>query len=314
MNEENNNPPNVNSDPQSDNQDTDVAPPLRSGGERVIQPSETIKQELQAPQQVQLQVAHPTAPTTPNPQPNPTLNPTSVYPEPTSGQIQVGMSASQLGLHEPKSKLFDFNPKQLIIKGLVGLVIVGGIFTALVMTNIITLSEFKTLSYTSSGGTHYKLDFYTKHSSKQLKSGNTMLVSKVSKYGKYPVALSIHTGDSSALNINGIKTCSGPWPKAMDVQNNNINQTIAVCYMPLSQKDAPVGVYVAGFEYNNQAHIVTIAQDLGDFDVSSQSGAKDFLTKFDLSSQSGAIDFLTKFGIEPYKADIERIVSSIKVE
>lgn len=224
-------------------------------------------------------------------------NPASVYPEPTSGQMQVGMSASQMGYNQPKSKLFDLNPKKLILKGVVGLVVLGVIFAALVFTNIIALSEFKSTGYTNSKGTNFKLDFYTKHGSKQLNSGNKQLVSKVSKDGKFPIALSISTTDELS-GYNRAKDCAS-FTKVFDVQNNNLNQKISVCDFGKQGNLPAGGVYIAGFMHNDKAHIITIGQDYGDIDLSSQSGAQ----------QS-----LTRFGMDPYKADIERIISSIKVE
>lgn len=294
MNEENNNQTSVNPDPQSDNQGANILPTSRPGGEKVIQPSEGMREEIQVQQ---LQPQDTPTPASQNPQPNTTPNPASVYPESSTGQMQVGMSASQLGLDEPKSKLFDFNPKQLIIKGVIGLVILGGIFTALVMTNVVALSEFKNIGYINSKGTNFKLDFYSKHGSKQLGSGNKQLVSKVSKDGKFPIALSISTTDEMS-GYNRVKNCAS-FTKVFDVQNNNLNQKISVCDFGKQGSLPAGGVYIAGFMHNDKAHIITIGQDYG---------------SIDLSSQSGAQQSLSKFGMEPYKADIERIVSSIKVE
>lgn len=271
--------------------------PIRPSGERVIQPSANIQQELATQQQTQAQAPQPIAASPQVPPAAPTTNPTNVYPERTSGQMQVGMSASQLGLHEPKSKLFDFNPKQLFIKSTIALVVLGAVFTALVMTNIIALSEFKSVAYANSKGASFNLDFYSKHSSKQLTSGNEQLMSKVSKDGKFPIVLSISTPDETT-GYNRAKDCAS-FTKVFDVQNNNLNQKISICDFG-KQGNIPAGsVYIAGFMHNDKAHILTIGQDYGDINLSSQSGAQ---------------ESLTKFGIEPYKADIERIVSSIKVE
>jgi len=298
MNEENNNQPKA-------SQDGKVAP-VSSDDKKAIQPSETMMQELQAQQAQPTQQPLEASPVqyplsvdqAQQSQPPATSNSANIYPDPSSGQVQPGMSASQMGYNQPKSKPNGLNSKKLLVIGLISLAVLIAVFAVLVFMNIITLSEFKTLNYTNSNGTNYKVDFYTKHSSRQLDSGNTQLISKVSKYGKFPLTLSISSGgEISELNRNGIKNCSGPLPKALDVQNNNVNQTIAVCYAPM--KDSPVGVYVAGFENNNKAHIITIGQDVSGIDLSSQSGAK---------------ESLTKFGIEPYKSDIERIISSIKVE
>lgn len=294
MNEETNNPNSA----QPSQGITAPVSPIRPSGEKVIQPSANIQQELAAQQQTPVQapqtnVANPQVPPV-----TPATNPTNVYPEPTApGRMQVGMSASQLGLHEPKNKLFDFNPKQLIIKGIIALVVLGAVFTALVMTNIIALSEFKSVGYTNSKGTNFKLDFYSKHGSKQLNSGNKQLVSKVSKDDKFPIALSISTTDEMT-GYNRAKDCAS-FTKVFDVQNNNLNEKISVCDFGKQGNLPAGGVYIAGFMHNDKAHIVTIGQDYGDINLSSQSGAQ---------------ESLTRFGMEPYKADIERIISSIKVE
>lgn len=294
MNEETNNQNPV--QPSQDNATPTQLP--RPSGEKVIQPSATIKQELETQQQVQEQTPQPTV-SSPQVPPIPTADPASVYPEPTApGQMQVGMSASQLGLHDSKTKFFDFNPKQLIIKGIIALVVIGGIFAVLVMTNIVALSEFKNTGYTNSKGTNFKLEFYTKHGSKQLQSGNKQLVSKVSRDGKFPIALSISTTDEMA-GYNRAKDCAS-FTKLFDVQNNNLNQKISVCDFGESASQGAGGyVYIAGFMHDNKAHIVTIGQDYGDINLSSQSGAQ---------------ESLSRFGMEPYKEDIEKIVSSIKVE
>ncbi len=274
-----------------------VQTPSLTDGQKVIQSTPELVQELQAQQQqptLQPTVVSsaPTQPTTPAPH--------SIYPEPTAppnDQTQVGMSASQMGWSQPSSK-DNFDTKKLVIKSVIGLLVVGGIFAVLVFTNIIALSQFKTIDYTNSSGSHYSLMFYTKHTTKTLKSGNTELVSKVSEGGKYPLTLSIASGPITELDKNGIKTCNGSLPKVFDVQNNNLNQQISVCSFP-SPNGGPVGVYVMGFASNNQAHIVTIGQDL--------SGV-------DLSSQSGAQQSLPKFGLDAYQDDIKTIVGSIKVE
>jgi len=289
QNEQNNNQPDQSSSPN--------IPMSKFGGEKVIQPSDTLKQEIQAQQQDQPQATQSTTPVSQSPQLSPTQNPASIYPETTSSQTQIGMSASQLGLNEPKNKFFDFDAKHLIIKGVLGLVILGGIFFALVMTNIVALSEFKNMGYTNSKGTSYKLDFYTKHGSKQLNSGEKQLISKVSKYGKFPIALSISTTDETS-GYNRVKDCAG-FTKVFDVQNNNLNQKISVCDFGKHGNLPAGGVYIAGFMHNDKANIITIGQDYG---------------SIDLSSQSGAQESLTKFGMAPYRTDIERIVASIKVE
>jgi len=229
-------------------------------------------------------------------QPNPSTpaQPTNNQPNlATDGQM-LGMSASQMGLSQPKSKFFDFNPKKLILTGIVVLVLLGGIFAVLLATNVIVLTKFKNIDYVDLKGNHYSLQFYAKHSTKTLSSGTTALVSKVSVDGKFPIFLSIDsTNDSGYARA---KDCSG-YTKVFDVQNDNLNQKISVCNVPTEQ-NTPNGVYIAGILYNNKASIVIFSQDL--------SGA-------DLSSQSSAQQSLPKFGIDSYQDDIKKIVASIKV-
>src|ERR1035437_6440607 len=282
---------NTNTQPTDDSQITPIQPPTLTGGKKIIQPSSGFVQELQTQQQQPIQ---PTVVTTESSQLPQTTQSAPTYNQPTfpaDTQMQGGMSASQMGLNQPNNKLFDFNLKTLIIKGVVGFVVLGGIFAVLVATNIIALSQFKTVEYTNSSGTHYNLTFYTKHGTKTLSSDNTALVSKVSEGGKYPLTLSIANSDASGYAR--LKDCdSVSLSKAFDVQNNNLNQKIAVCSIPLSQS-VPYGVYVAGILYNSQESIVTISQDL--------SGV-------DLSSQSGAQQSITKFGLGPYQDDITKIL------
>lgn len=236
----------------------------------------------------------------PSPQPTPIPAGQNAIPQPDlpDNQKQVGISASQMGWNQSESSDSKLNIKKLIVKCILGLVALGGIFVALIFTNIIALSQFKTISYVNSGGTRYSLLFYTKYATKTLKSGNTQLVSRVSEEGKYPLVLSIVSGSISGLDKNGIKTCSGPLPKVFDVQNNNLGKQISVCSAP-PLNGTPIGVYVAGFAADNKANIITISQDL--------SGE-------DLSSQSAAQESLSKFGLDAYQDDIKQIIASIKVE
>lgn len=230
-----------------------------------------------------------------NPQPVAPATPTN---QPNADQLRYGMSASQMGYSEPTTKFFNINPKRLLIKSAIALVVGGIIFIALVLTNVIALNEFKNTSYTNAQGTAFTLSFYTKHSTAKLGSGNTQLVSKVSKDGGFPLALSIAT-TGGVSGYNRIKDCSG-YAKQFEVENPNLKQTIAVCELTRQAVQGSGGaVYVAGFTSDNKSHTVTIAQDYGSTDLTSPSGAR---------------ESLTRFGLEPYKADIEHILSSIKVK
>jgi hypothetical protein len=131
-----------------------------------------------------------------------------------------------------------------------------------------------------------------------MESGNKQLVSKVSKEGKFPLTLSISNSDSTS-GYNRAKDCAN-FTKVSEVDNTFLNQKISICDFIGQRGKLPAdGVYIAAFMYNNKAHIVTIGQDYGDIDLSSQNNAQ----------QS-----LTRFGLTPYKNDIEKVISSIQVK
>lgn len=301
MNDEINNQSHNNTQPVQSPDNSQVANDSHAAvpsGRKIIQPSEAFRQEIQAQQETQPQSAEPATSVPQTSRTDTASNPVDGYPGPTMpGQMQAGMSGSQLEPRKYKSTLSGFNPKRLIIKSLVALALLGGIFTALVMTNIVALSEFKNVKYTNSEGTSFNLNFYSKHGSKQLDSGNKQLISKVSKSGKFPIILSISTTDG-ASGYNRAKNCAGI-TKAFDVQNNNLNQKISVCDFGKNGGLPANSLYIAAFTHNDKSHIITIGQDYGDVNLSSQSGAQ---------------ESLTKFGMEPYEADIERIIASIKAE
>lgn len=263
------------------------------GEQKVIQQTPETMKNLQTQQQ-QPQATVVSQEPTQSSQP---INTQSVYPQQNSvaaSQMQVGIPENQVGWIQPSNKSGS-DVKKLIVKAVFGLVILGAVVAVLFFSNIITFSEFKTLSYTNSKGTRFQLTFYAKHSSKQLQSGNTQLVSKVSKNGKFPVVLSI--SDSNDIGYARVKECGG-YTKAFDVENKALNQTISVCDFG-KQSNIPAGVYVAGISQDNKYYIVTIGQDY--------SG-------IGLSSQSEAQKSLSRFGLDSYQDDIRTIISSIKVE
>lgn len=186
-------------DETSAQQDNNPTPssrlPNMSGGQRVIQPTPELLQELHTQPQ-QKQPLEQSAQSTVNANGNALLTePVPAYTPPNTpvsdGQIQIGASASQMGWSQLANKN-NLNLKSLVMKGVGAFVVIGAIFAVLVYTNIIALSKFKTINYTDSNGMHYKLTFYAKHTTKTLKSGNTSLVSKVSVGDKYPLTL-IHS-------------------------------------------------------------------------------------------------------------------------
>ncbi len=143
MNEENTSPPRVNPNPQSDNQGTSVTPPSRSSGEKVIQPSETLVQELQAEKQ---NVAT---------QPTPTITNTyqslvnTTYPEPVKSIDQSNLNTSQqFALASSEMRIKDSNrPVSLRVKSLLVVAVLSALAAAYGLFESLAVSD------TSSFGT-----------------------------------------------------------------------------------------------------------------------------------------------------------------
>lgn len=211
--------------------------------------------------------------------------------------IQVGVSASQLGLQQVSGNKSNFSIKKLVVGLLIIVAIVSAAVAVLSATNVIALTRFKTVDYTNAAGTQFKLKFYSKHSTKILASGSKSLISEVSNDGKFPVTLSIVTRQQSSYAK--VKGCSGSgFSKEFDVQNSYLNQTISVCSVSAGAGN-PRGVYVAGVLYNNHTDIITISQDL---------------SSLDLTSKTAAQQALLKFGLDVYQDDIKTILSSLKIK
>lgn len=211
--------------------------------------------------------------------------------------MQVGMSASQLGLQQVSGNKSNFSIKKLVVGLLITVAIVSAAVAVLSATNVIALTRFKTVDYTNAAGTQFNLKFYSKHSTKILASDSKSLVSEVSNDGKFPLALSIVTGQQSAYAK--VKDCSGSgFSKKFDVQNSNFNQTISVCSVS-SGSGYPSVLYIAGVLYNNQSHIIVIGQDPA---------------SMDLTSKTKAQQALSKFGLDVYQDDIKTILSSLKIK
>ena len=213
--------------------------------------------------------------------------------------VPVGMSASQLGLNQPHKKS-RWDKWSLIKKGLSLLICAQFIFISLVLLNVVTLKEFKPVSYKNSQGSNFTFDFYTKHGSKELRSGNKELVSKVPKDGKFPLTISI--SDTNVNGYNQFKVCS-TGREVFSAVNDHIKQKIAVCDLLANREYRGQSVsglvYAATFTYGKKYYAVTMSQDYSSIDLTNPAQAKQSLTRFNM---------------DPYKEDIKRIVSSIEVK
>lgn len=294
----------------ANNQGEGIVPPSHSGGERVIQPSESIKQELQA-EQVQPQATPPATIVPQSPQTNTVPNTANVYPQPTSGQMQVGMSASQMGWSQNQNSK-GFNAKGLVIKSVIGLVVVGVIITALFLTNIISFGKFKTVHYDNGKGASYSLKFYGRYSVKNVapssasSSGSSVspdlkeLASRVSVNGKTPLTMWITTAEDITESTNrgsfANNDCSkNGMPKAFDARVDYINTDVSVCV--IKQQDVEL-IYIATFHDQSKGYLAYFSQDV------------DF-SKL-LSSPQAARDGLAKVGLQDYQDDIKTILASVK--
>lgn len=149
--------------------DSPQQPVLLSGGQKVIQPSPELVRELQ--EQQQLQPIQPTVVSSEPIQPSQPVASQSAYPQPSvpaDGQMQSGMSASQLGLNTTHNS-FEWGGlvKKAVIIGVI-LVVVGGGF--LFIKSSLTGLSTKTLT---NGGYSYTFQFKKSASEVQLSDGST---------------------------------------------------------------------------------------------------------------------------------------------
>jgi hypothetical protein len=173
----------------------------------------------------------------------------------------------------------------------------------LIIPNIPAFKTFESTTYTNAKGARYQLEFYRKHTTSKLQSesGNTQLVSKVSRQDKLPITVSIASGDGASA-YNELKSC-GEYNKLFVVQNDNLKQKITVCDLQSSQvvssQDTSNTVYVAAFLTKNRTNVITIAQDY---------------SKVNLSDAAAAQAAKATFGLQPYTNDIKTIIASIKAQ
>jgi hypothetical protein len=191
--------------------------------------------------------------------------------------------------------------KDIVITALVVLVVIGGILLAQFLTSHRNKSHFESVSYKNARGASYRLDFYNKHATKKLQTGNAQLVSKESKDGKYPLAISINSSGQTSV-YDQYKNC-GKYKKVFTIHNNHLNQDIHICDMldgrQVQGQSAADKLYLGVFKLNNQVHVISVAQDYTGVDKTSE-----ITTKLSLE----------KVGLGPYKSDIQRIISTIQVE
>ncbi len=209
---------------------------------------------------------------------------------------QFPLSASELGYSDIQASRPPINRKKLIVGGILVFGVLVMLFGSLLFMNVISFSKFKSISY-DSNGFHYRLDFYGRHKSGHLSSGSEQLISRVSVQNKMPISVSI-TSNTNATGYSMIKNCAN-FKKLFSVYNEKLKQDIAVCDAAGSSPQYAGGVYLAGFVYDDAYHVITIAQDYSQADLSDQNAAK---------------ATLKRFGLDVYHEDIKKIVASIEIK
>lgn len=261
-------------------------------------------QQRQTPPQSITPVQNTPSAPSPTPRPTPVTPPAQQAPAPQPTPSIAQESSNYVPQPTPQTPIAErppiFTPaaqpatpskrkissKTLRILAISGIALVCLAVLAFVFSQGFLFGEFKTVKIKNSQGS-YALAFYKKSTRKAI-SDNTQLVSSVSKGGKLPVVVSVEYGDTSAYEK--LKTCDG-MAKVTQVTNKNVKQDITIC--DTAKRANKPGAYVAGFVYKDKLHIINIGQDL--------------------SSTNGQ-DTVEKYGLDPYKADLEKIVASIKVK
>lgn len=195
--------------------------------------------------------------------------------------------------------------KKVII--LVIFAVVAGSFVSLVTIGIIPLSKFRTINYDNGNGARFSLQFYTKHTIKNvaqniLISSNSNvspnvkeLVSNVSVNAKAPLTLWIESAKSTDASFSTNDCTRNNLLRAFDARINFINQIVTVCVINQQGKELS---YLATFHDSNKGYLVYFSQDV---DVQKL-----------LSSPENAHGDLTKVGLSDYIYDVSTILASIK--
>ncbi|MCA9331740.1 hypothetical protein KC968_02230 [Candidatus Saccharibacteria bacterium] len=209
---------------------------------------------------------------------------------------QFPLSASELGYLDMQASRPPISRKKIIIGAILVFGVLAVFIGLLLFMNIISFSKFKSVSYNSKGF-HYKLDFYGRYKSSHLTSGGEQLISRVSVQNKIPISISI-TSNTNATGYSMIKNCAN-FKKLFSVYNEHLKQDIAVCDAAGSNPQYAGGVYLAGFVYDGAYHVITIAQDYSQVDISDHNAAK---------------ATLLRFGLDVYHEDIKKIIASIEIK
>lgn len=199
--------------------------------------------------------------------------------------------------------------KKFIIKVLVVLITLAIILAVLVLTSVIPLGKFKTITYDNGMGDSYSLKFYSQYSIKDstqilpsssaadVDSNFKVLASKISVNGKSPLTMWAQSSksDTSTASFSNNDCTRNNLPKVFDIRIDYLNADVAVC--AIKQQDLEV-MYLVAFNDSNTSTLVMFSQDMDWAKL--------------LSSPEAAREGLTKVGLEDYQDDIKTILASFK--
>jgi hypothetical protein len=187
-------------------------------------------------------------------------------------------------------------------------VLIIGVLAALILTNVIPLQKFKTITYENEKGQQFKLKFYPKYTigkisysnktSTDSKSSNMQfLISKKGVDGKSPLAVSISEFniDPSTKISTGNEECSSTIKK-FSYYNAATATTANVC--SISPQEGKNVFYLSTFHKDTKGYIIFVLQNL-DWDMA-------------LSDNQNARKVLNSADLSVYDKDLETILSSIQ--
>lgn len=250
------------------------------------------------PEQAAPEVAQPTpVPVVPEaPAPNPGLGP---VPPASAGPIS---QADFLAIAKKK------NRAKRILKIAAPIILIIGIAAGLYFSGLIPLGSFKTVSYDNGLGSTYKMSFYARHEVKEAPSlglaGESTesfkaLVAKSGKDGRDPIQVFIQDeSKASAGGDTGLENCGSAKPVAT-VRNASANTDVNICDIGGGSEMSDY-MYMALYDDEDRKVIVIITSTA--------------INEEAMESPEKAKAALKNAKLDVYKSDIEKIVSSIKIE
>jgi hypothetical protein len=187
-------------------------------------------------------------------------------------------------------------------------ILVIGVLAALLLSGVIPLQKFKTVTYDNGQNSTFKLKFYSKYhiTTQDTKSQDLInpdltntktlnqLTSKVSVNSKLPIVLSMKN-TTLTKGYDFWKNCTNNAPTAFSTYNKTLNTNVNVCSLTNEDKDI---LYLGVAKITEQHMLIFIVTQDVDF-----ARVKD---------QAYAKSVLEKAGLQDYQNDLKTIIGSIQ--